>query len=111
MTKQELYDWWFDSFGACNCGDPAFAAELLRDVLQILSGRDFGLTPEEWEKTTTLLHDKLPTDGVFWTYLYWLSHLDLEEHGGCTPGWLTGHGDAVLAALQEFGTDPNKWCV
>jgi hypothetical protein len=48
------------------------------------------------------------TDG--WLWLYLLCHLDLTEHGcGIAGSWTTGFGDKVLAALEQYGCDPDGW--
>src|SRR5574341_45957 len=118
MTLKELYNWWCDKngFGACGCGQPDAVAELLRDVLATINDWHASEQPKDHEAWTAACHaylarlyGLLPTKGALYAFLWRLSQLDLEEHGGSTPGWLTRKGEEVLAALKEYGTDTHVW--
>jgi hypothetical protein len=99
MTSGELNEFFFCVFGSCGCGEPDAVAELLYEVLRRVSegSRRAGLA------------DLLPTDGLMFSYLGWLTHVELIEHGGGMPGWLTERGKAVLQALSDHGTVVDAW--
>lgn len=109
MNVHELDQWFFDEFGACGCGMPEEVAALLLKVLEQFERRGFGATQEEGFAAYEALKNLLPDDGVRYFVFYRLSALNLEEHGGSSPGWLTEKGYDVLAALRAFGTDPGEW--
>lgn len=99
MTAEGLDEFFFGEFGACDCGDPDAVAELLFHVLRRIS-------EGPWRNG---LDDLLTSDGVMFSYLGWLNHIGLLEHGSSLPGWLTDRGREVLAALVAFGTDAEAW--
>jgi hypothetical protein len=94
MTIQELrvvLQEWF-----CGCGSPDMAADRLRDLLALHPLFDH--RPE--------FEALIPDEGLQCLILYTLDHFDLTEHGGTVGGgWLTKKGKAVLAALQEHGSE------
>ena len=106
---------WWDTEWGCFCGMPEEAAALLRDVLRAMKTRadlsDNGAAHDhpDVEETRRRERELLPTDGIYYTYHYWLSNKGLTEHGGSVPGWLTAQGHEVLAALERYGADPDKW--
>lgn len=49
-------------------------------------------------------------DGPLYFVWHNLEVLDLTEHGGCAPGWLTGEGDHFLELLRiEIGPKPDDY--
>lgn len=49
-------------------------------------------------------------DGPLYFVWHNLEALDLTEHGGCAPGWLTGEGEHFLALLKiEIGDKPDEY--
>lgn len=99
MSIAQLYEFFYGAFGSCGCGDPDAVAELLREVLiRVRDGK--------WRDG---LEDLLPTDGVMFSYLGWLNHIGLLDHGTGMPGWLTDKGKEILAALIQHGVETEEW--
>lgn len=101
-----------EATGFCGCGSPDEAYETLRRVLIILKVRS-----EKWGRDTDykrwypgFLAGLQVTIGykthvgAAYAYLYWIDHMDLTEHGGAVPGWLTTKGEMVLGWLNELCT-------
>ena len=94
--------------GFCGCGDPEAALRYIRDVLRLIDEpRPDGHV--EWEKWYEGHRARevalLPDEGARWLVYYLLDDKELTEHGGSVPGWLTGKGDDVLAALNTMDLD------
>lgn len=100
MTTEELYVFLMETF--CGCGAPGEAAEFLMKALEWLENKSekyrAGQTFEESKAEFVAL---MQTDGARYFMFYVLCSLDLEEHGGSVPGWTTGKGSRVLAALKR----------
>lgn len=84
----------------CGCGVPEDGAKYWRDLLLLIKykmadGVDYK-TGEEFAKKLLPEHP-----GASWVIYHLMENMDLTEHGGCAPGWLTGFGEAVLIALVE----------
>jgi len=92
--------------GFCGCGEPAKALTFLKEVLQAYAIEDFD---RRWDAVRWILDFDVEdgsAPGIAWTYLYWLSSIELIEHGSSLPGaWLTEEGENLLAALEHYGTD------
>lgn len=104
MTRQQLrvvIGEWF-----CGCGDPALAAERLRDILALHPLYD----------NRAAFERLVPDEGIQYLLLYMLDSLDLAEHGGNVGGaWLTPLGQDVLDALNaeaasDFQSMMESWC-
>lgn len=121
LDGQQLYQWWLNEFGACNCGQPDEAVRFLRDVLQLLRDLSHVVWPtlqgpdrdaayrtayKTWEQRESSL---IPSPGLQMVVYYRLHALGLTEHGGSVPGWLSDKGHRVLDALERFGDDPDLW--
>ena len=97
------------------CGRNELIMEKLEKLLTILDSRvsiEGGSSKEGWDSSWPALIELLGSQdgGDYWMWLHVLSHLELTEHGGGIAGsWLTHHGEEVLRALDEHGTDPDKW--
>lgn len=116
MTKRDLTEFHEQHF--CGCGCPQAAWEFLRDTLALLARRsdenvEQRLGTQRYMENCRLIDLHLhyaDAPGMYWTYLYWIDHLGLTEHGGCVSNaWPSPVGRELLAALQEHGCDPDKW--
>jgi hypothetical protein len=94
----------FCSFlGFCGCGDPGMALKYVRDSLQLLHDLQYKV----WEKQEAFESWDARVDAFFGTrqakYFMWyrLDDLDLTEHGGSIPGWLTDKGEELLREIDE----------
>ncbi len=117
QTRDEwLEDCIISATGFCGCGNPDDAYRTLRDVLTILKVRSL-----KWDRGKDIDHRmtgfhtglekvvgfrSLP--GVAYGYFYWIDHMNLTEHGGAVPGWLTSKGEMVLGWLNEMLGLENK---
>lgn len=106
MTRQEMRIFLDAHF--CGCGNPENAAgSLLRLLEQFEDGPGFEESGEPRKEPAYLALPRwLPDDGVVMLLLYWLSHLELTEHGGGVLGsWLTGTGQRLLEGLRREEAD------
>jgi hypothetical protein len=102
MTKVTL-----DSLGFCGCGLPTEAMVFLRDVLQVLNGKQ-GVDFKSFDAKLGELG--LPDGGLRYFVFYMIDHLGLTEHGGSVNGaWLTDKGRDVLAHIEKYGSDYRQW--
>jgi hypothetical protein len=118
-TRQQpidnIYDLYYKMFGFCGCGDPESQIVLLHDVLMAISDKwnvtisDTVKAKEKQDKIRALLPGALGDH-----YLYWLTHLDILEHGGSIGGsWLTKKGEEILLLLKTAphgNLDPDAEC-
>lgn len=89
----------------CGCGVPEDGAKYWRDILLVIQ---YKMVKSVEFKDGELFADKVLGDhpGACWVMYHVVENLDLSEHGGSAPGWLTGLGEAVLIALvEEIGLD------
>jgi len=89
--------------GLCGCGHPEDAARYLADVLRHIDRLKYEvweekLTYDEWMEAGKSLF--VNGGAECFTY-YFLDNLDLIEHGGSVPGWLTEKGDQVRAKITR----------
>lgn len=104
---------------SCGCGRPA------ENLVFVLEGLRFINTPSpnswklpvaerdpspeamtEWSKHREEREKELfYTKRIAYFFYYWADHLDLTEHGGAVPGWLTDKGQLVLNLLEEMLED------
>jgi hypothetical protein len=105
-----------DVLDFCGCGYPVDAGEFVRDVLAHVHGPgNEELTaaeipaPRRDEWIAHLIEYRRReselfggNDGLMMVVYYMLTNLELMEHGGCVPGWLTEHGRRVLCDLIEL---------
>lgn len=93
MTRQELrvaLEFY------CGCGDPQAASATLTGLLESF---DDGGDRRFVDKVA-------PDNGAAMLILYWLTDLDLIEHGGSVScSWLTGKGARWLEALKRERAD------
>ncbi len=98
--------------GFCGCGDLGEAAAALAALLNTLAPDHVpawnGEAPfsaysqalrDAWRKVL-LDHP----EGVLTLLWYWIDHLEITEHGGSVPGWLTEKGQIVRYAARETAT-------
>jgi hypothetical protein len=92
--------------GFCGCDAPEKALEYIRKRMQAL--KDIYKTAYEngflkpdgmdrWKEMNAMFSDH-GADYFFW---YRLDNLELTEHGGSVPGWLTEKGNDYLEAITE----------
>lgn len=101
MTREELRVFlqkWF-----CGCGSPQTASDALLRILEAYTERE---PPNDYFKAWRLIDEWFPDEGMRYLALYWLTDLDLIEHGGSVnASWLTGLGERVRDALRREKTD------
>ena|SRR3990167_4800414 len=82
------------TLGFCCCGDPESADEYLREVLAAINSE---YDEQRWkgiERATGA------DEGQRYFVFYILDKLELAEHGGSVPGWLTEKGKVLLSDLE-----------
>lgn len=90
----------------CGCGLPMDSLKYLRDALAWIHEKSnfIDLEGQEWDDAIKLWWAKRDSifynEGIFYFTMYVLETLDLEEHGGSTPGWLTTKGEGLLEDLN-----------
>jgi hypothetical protein len=101
MTRQELRVFLMTWF--CGCGAPEAATASLLRLLEQYSDEH---READGEPAYKALPKWIPDKGIMFLTLYWLTDLDLIEHGGgVLASWLTGKGQAVLEALRREKED------
>lgn len=83
--------------GHCGCGIPEDSLRYIRDVLRALNvplgqAVDYKAMAKFFGGNA----------GLEYTIYYMLTKLDLLEHGGSVPGWLTRKGVELLEDLEEL---------
>lgn len=95
----ESTDW----CGFCGCGQPVMSLLCIHNCLRLIEDRHNDCYPdyEDWNRAC----DKIANRQVMYTLWYMLDRLELIEHGGSVPGWLTDKGHKMLLALEELELD------
>ena len=102
ISRDDAMDEVFEKLGFCGCGMPSDAAEFIAKALAHIGhrcwdGPDF--TYEDWKaEGDALFHN----DGIAYFVYYVFDKLELTDHGGSVPGWLTDLGKDVLAKLEKL---------
>ena len=106
----------WDHLPICGCGCTEEALDLLWWMLEYCVTKYSGLGRESVEYDSVAgqyrqFREYLEGRHVGMAYALWyaLSTLDLTEHGGSVPGWLTGKGAAAVRYLRVFGSDTDNW--
>lgn len=100
MTRAELRIF-LDGF-YCGCGAPEAASASFLRLLEQYNDEE----RDTREPAYKALPKWIPDDGLMFLTLYWLTHLDLLEHGGgVLASWLTDKGREVLGAMREEKAD------
>lgn len=94
----ESKDW----CGFCGCGIPEMSLRCIRDCLRLIDDLHSDKTDYDGWATE---RDKIASRPVMYTLWYMLDRLELTEHGGSVPGWLTDKGHEMLKALEELELD------
>ena len=89
----------------CGCGVPEDGAKYWRDLLLLIKYKMVGCVDyNSGEEFASKLFGDHP--GASWVMYHVAENLDLTEHGGSAPGWLTGLGEAVVIGLvAEIGLE------
>lgn len=93
-----------DTFKFCGCGHPESALQYMRDVMSHINR----LKEEVWENKITYEQWNqggkkiFSNDGAEYFAYYILDNLELTEHGGLVPGWLSEKGLEVLEELKTI---------
>lgn len=100
--------------GQCCCGSPRDVLRFTFDSIEHLGmrqwDRDEGPLTESASWKNRLAAAAKYGDGPMYYIWHNLENLDLLEHGGCAPGWLTGEGEHFLALLKiEIGDKPDEY--
>lgn len=85
-------------FGFCGCGFPHDATIFILETLRMIEAIHDG-TFEKYKAEQQRLCD---SDGNAMFIFYVLDRMELTEHGGSVPGWLSQKGKDVLAMLEEW---------
>lgn len=97
-TLSHLYKVFHGDLRLCDCGEPATAYELVRDILALCPLYE----DEHWRTAADLVGHP----GAYHFTLSWLNNADLVEHGGTLGGcWITSKGRWVLAMLRDIDMD------
>jgi len=83
----------------CGCGLPGEAMEFVGKVMRLL--RDMHDDHDVWDAKWKELDELFPNDGIRYLVYYYLDNLELTEHGGSVPGWLTEKGKQVLFDIEQ----------
>ncbi len=97
-------------FGFCGCGSPDDNLRYMRDGLGLLEALSAcGNTETTWSADyaawTARVKELFGNDQSTYFFWYFLDKLELSEHGGAVPGWLTEAGKDMLADLRELKLD------
>jgi hypothetical protein len=110
--KSEGADWWVDKeglswerpidyvghfFGICGCGRPEDALQYIGKALVAMRDASDPWDNEKRQMLFSMFHD----DGAAYFFWYRMDNLDLTEHGGAVPGWLTAKGKDMIVAIEE----------
>jgi hypothetical protein len=92
-----------DQFGFCGCGKPEEALDYVRQALQVVSDlKNLVWTKKETYEAWSHRSEQLfKSDGAEYFMWYRLDNLELIEHGGQVPGWLTEKGERLLEDLKR----------
>lgn len=104
-TAEDFYQ--SRSFNFCGCGSPDKNLEYIRDGLahidktqpENISREEYHKWYDEWKKEG---HEIFGNEKARYFFFYWADMLELTEHGGSVPGWLTEKGRETLADLREI---------
>lgn len=92
--------------GFCGCGSPESALEYVRDGMRVIKDRS---DSEYSDESSRAVYEWGGSNGERYFFWYRITELDLAEHGGSVPGWLTDKGrdflDAIDRALAEEAKD------
>lgn len=81
---------------------PALIAEVERLREAALSAPARTADYEEYAPTLERLIHYKTEPGIADAYLYHLTQMDLEEHGGSVPGWLTEKGHRAIMLIDKW---------
>lgn len=93
-----LESWLYDEI-TCGCGDPDSAVALVHDTLDWMRRR----RAADFTPVHPGIEEIISDERARWFLFYRLDMLNLTEHGGSVPGWLTPFGEQVLDALNLDG--------
>ena len=95
------------SLNICCCGNPSDAYDALLETLKVHNAPE-EQTMEERKTIRENWNKKLGNYNLL--VLYFIATAELTMHGGSVGGcWLSQKGKAVVAFLEEWGTEPDEW--
>ena len=83
----------------CGCGRPGDAVKYVGRALELINQR----RELDYEAYVELEEKIFPVEGASYFMYYWLDNMELTEHGGSVPGWLTEKGKQVLEEIKNLG--------
>lgn len=92
-------------FGWCGCGNPAAAGQYILAVLRRVKVRSDYDNRGSFEKVTDDDKQLQPFKGALEIMWYIMYQVELTEHVGSVPGWLTDKGTEVLEILEAYFKD------
>lgn len=108
LYHQTAADYMCHILGFCGCGQPLEALKYILNIMRWIKVNSelnnasiydsIKKAQEHWKELDLIFNGN---DGAKYFALYRLSDLDLTEHGGSVPGWLTEKGFLWLEALEE----------
>tara|TARA_Y100000310_G_scaffold299375_1_gene334191 strand:+ start:3278 stop:3688 length:411 start_codon:yes stop_codon:yes gene_type:complete len=85
--------------GYCGCGMPDESLMYIRKILRLIHSLHVEeYDPNQWKE----LDQFFSSEGEKYTMFYMLEKLELTEHGGCVPGWVTDKGIELLEDLEKL---------
>ena len=88
------------ALGFCTCGDPEGCLEYIKKGLDIIDEDRGDETWEQWwpkHKARRIAHHGNEAAAQF--FHYWADAMEITEHGGCIPGWLTNKGAYIQRTI------------
>ena len=101
-------------FDCCGCGMPEENLEYILGGLELIADRGPELhgpsaDQEAWDKWWAQHRDWVVQHHgsmkAAYFFYYWADNLNLTEHGGSVPGWLTEKGNIVLELLRSWNSN------
>jgi len=84
--------------GFCPCGDPETNLEFVMEGLKLIGTyQDI-----EYEKRKELEAGFFGSEAIAYFFYYWADTVELTEHGGSVPGWLSDKGREVIAMIEDL---------
>lgn len=98
LHHESASDYMCHVLGFCGCGVPESALAYVRDAMKAIQA----MTERGYAKPDIdACYRMFASDGERYFVWYRLDNLELTEHGGSVPGWLTDKGKDWLVALDE----------
>ena len=100
-------------FNSCSCGMPEENLRYILGGLELIADRGpdtHGPKANKeafdiwWDTHQAAVLKHHGSQGAAYFFYYWADNLNLTEHGGAVPGWLTEKGQIVLELLRAWNS-------